>query len=188
MVIITSDQSNLTKRPHRRRTRTVQWYHQVALICTPPNTCLLRPTGIQNPNGILIGSAIFAQLMAECCRTCPDMSFPLKKSCPLSWGDLNRHLIHCSFGPSESTAQTASRSVQPFLQSSLQRVAILYSGPPLLPSKLPLPMGRSGPPSNTWFRGSTESSTQTTSRLVETFCRAQYCDRQTDRQITLVGR
>ena len=114
MAIITSGQSNLKKRPHRRRTRTVQWYHQVALICTPQNTCLLGPTRIQNPNGILIGSAIFAQLMAECCRTCPDMSISPKKSCPLAWGDLNPHLIHGSLGPPESTAQTASRSVQPF--------------------------------------------------------------------------
>ena len=48
---------------------------QVAPVCTPPNTCFLGPTGVHNPNGILISSAIFAQLMAECivrhARACP---------------------------------------------------------------------------------------------------------------------
>ena len=33
-----------------------------------------------NPNDISIRSAIFAQLMTECRRTCPGMSFPLKIS------------------------------------------------------------------------------------------------------------
>jgi len=33
---------------------------------------------VQNPNSISIGSAVFAQLMAECHWACPDMSFPLK--------------------------------------------------------------------------------------------------------------
>jgi len=56
------------------------------------------------------------------------------------------------FGPSESTTQTANRSVQPFLHSSRQKVPILYDGRPY-PPELPLPAGRSGPPSNTWFLG-----------------------------------
>jgi len=36
-------------------------------------------------------------------------------------------------------------------------------------------------PSNTWFVGPPEFSNQTTSRSVQPFCRAHYCDRQTDR-------
>jgi len=47
------------------------------------------------------------------------------------------HLIHAFLGPAESTSQTASRSVQPFLQ----RVPILYNGPPISPSKLLLRIG-----------------------------------------------
>jgi len=34
-------------------------------------------------------------------------------------GDLNAHLIHGSLDPPKSLTQTASRSVQPFLQGSL---------------------------------------------------------------------
>jgi len=36
-----------------------------------------------------------------------------------SHGDLNPHLIHGPLGPAKSSIQTASRSVQPFLQGSL---------------------------------------------------------------------
>ena len=45
-----------------------------------------------------------------------------------------------SFGPPESTTQTAYRSVQLFLHSSRQKVSILYNGRPF-PRKLPLLMG-----------------------------------------------
>jgi len=42
------------------------------------------------------------------------------KNCPFPWKtDLDRHLIRGSFDFSESSSQTASRSVQPFLQGSL---------------------------------------------------------------------
>jgi len=41
---------------------------------------------------------------------------PFPPNCPFPWGNLNRHLTHDSLGPSESSAQTASGSVQPFLQ------------------------------------------------------------------------
>ena len=44
-----------------------------------------------------------------------------------------------SFGPLESTTQTANQSVQPFLHSSRQKVPILYNGRPCTP-QLPLPM------------------------------------------------
>ena len=54
-------------------------------------------------------------------------------------------------GPSEPTTQTASRLVQASLQRWPQSVPILYNGTPLPPSKLPIPMGRCGPLSNTWF-------------------------------------
>ena len=36
------------------------------------------PIRVHNPNGILNGSAMFAQLTAECRQACPCMSFPLK--------------------------------------------------------------------------------------------------------------
>jgi len=41
------------------------------------------------------------------------------KNLSLPMGDLNPHVIHGPFGPPKSSTQTASRSVQPFLQGSL---------------------------------------------------------------------
>jgi len=76
----------------------------------------------------------------------------LSPNCPFSWGDLDSHLIHDSLGHSEPTVRTVSRSVQLFLHRWPQSVPILYNGRPFTP-KLPLPMGGSGLPSNTWFLG-----------------------------------
>ena len=54
--------------------------------------------------------------------------------------------------------QTASRSVQPFLDSFGQITAecpIIYNGTPLSPQNYPFPWGI-WTPSNTWFRESTQ--------------------------------
>ena len=68
--IKTSGQSNLTNRPHRRRTWTVVpiLYNGLLIapqncpfpwgIWTPSNTWFLGPTRVLNPNGISIGSAV----------------------------------------------------------------------------------------------------------------------------------
>jgi len=70
-------------------------------------------------------------------------------------GDNVHPLTHAySLGLPEYIPQTASRSVQAFLHSSRQGVPILTPVCPS-PSKLPLRMGRSRPPSNTWFLGPT---------------------------------
>jgi len=73
---------------------------------------------------------------------------------PLRMGDLDPHLIHASLQPPRSASRTAPQLVQPFLHSSRQKSPILYNGPPLFSSSLPLCM-RSEPPSNTWFLGPT---------------------------------
>ena len=91
------------------------------------------------------------------------------KNCPFAWGNLEPHLTHGSFGPIECSTEMASRLVQPFLHSSPQRVPILYNVPPLLSSKLPLPVGDLDPHLTHGSLGPPESSTQTTSRSVELF-------------------
>jgi len=63
---------------------------------------------------------------------------------PLSWGS-GPHLIHAFLDPPKSITHMASRSVQPFLHCSRQSVPIIYNGPPLSLSKLPLPMERCTP-------------------------------------------
>jgi len=60
----------------------------------------------------------------------------------------------CSLDPQESTSQTPSRSVQPFLHSSRQRVPILSNVPPFPPQNRPFARG-SGSTFNTWFLGLT---------------------------------
>jgi len=47
-------------------------------IWTPSNTWFLRPTRVHKPNGIWIGSAVFAQLTAVRRWRCRGMPFPLK--------------------------------------------------------------------------------------------------------------
>ena len=41
----------------------------VAPLRTPPKACFLRPTRVQNPNGISIGSAVLGDRFALCYRT-----------------------------------------------------------------------------------------------------------------------
>ena len=63
---------------------------------------------IPDPNGILIGSAVFAQITAEYRYTLQLLApFPLKTT--PSHVDLDSHLTHDSLGPSKPTTQTASR-------------------------------------------------------------------------------
>jgi len=84
------------------------------------NTCFLGPTQVHNLNGISIGSAIFAQMTAQCPYTVQWATpSPLKIAPSHPMGDVNPHLIHGSLGPPESSTQTASQLVRPFLRGSL---------------------------------------------------------------------
>jgi len=127
---------------------------------------------------------------AQPARECHVLSL---KIAPLHRVILDPHLIRDFLDPPESSTQTASRLVQPFLHSWPQNVPILYSrlGRPF-PLKIAASCGGSGPPSNAWFLGPTRVLTQMASRSVQPFCKAQYGDRQTDRstdipRTTLLG-
>ena len=77
---------------------------------------------------------------------------------------------HCntrSLDSPNSAYQTASRSVQPFLHSSRQRVAILQNGPPIFLLKNAPSHGGSGPHLIHGSLGQPESSTETASRSVQ---------------------
>ena len=50
-------------------------------------------------------------------------------------------LNKCFLGASESTPQSAYRSVQPYLRNSRHSVVILYNGPPIPPQNFPFPWG-----------------------------------------------
>jgi len=81
------------------------------------NLCFLQPTWVHNPNGKFISLAVFAQLTAESPYTYNGLFFPPKL--PSRWGYLDSHLIHDSLGPPQSSTQTVSQSIQPFLQGWL---------------------------------------------------------------------
>jgi len=81
----------------------------------PSNTWFLGPIQAHNPNGISIGSAVCAQMTAECPHTLQWDSPYLFKISPSEWGSGP----HGSLGPPKSSTQMVSRSVQLFLQRSL---------------------------------------------------------------------
>jgi len=84
---------------------------------SPSNTWSLGPTRVFVQNGMSIGSAIFAS---------SPYSVPLLYNVPLHFPKnffsllRNRvqHLTHGTYGQPESSSQTASRSIQPFLYGS----------------------------------------------------------------------
>jgi len=72
-----------------------------------------EPTVQTASRSILIDSAVFAQVTAECPYTLQwDTLSPLKIA--PSHGGSRPHLIHGSLDPPKSSTQTASRSVRPF--------------------------------------------------------------------------
>ena len=94
------------------------------------------------------------------------------KNCPFAWGNLDSHLIHCSFCLPEPKCKTASLSLQPFLHSLPHSVPLLYNGPPLPSQNCPFPWADLDRYLTHGFSDPLESWTQTTSRSVQPFCRA----------------
>jgi len=79
------------------------------------NTWCFRPIRVHNPNGTSIGSAVFAQMTAECLYTLQwFVCFPSKLPLPMLAS--GPHLIRGSLGPPKSGTQMATWSFQPFLQ------------------------------------------------------------------------
>jgi len=62
----------------------------------------------------------------------------------LRQSNVHPYLTHCSLDPPDSASHSASRSVQPFLQGSRQRVPIFYNQSPFPPQNYPFAWG-SGP-------------------------------------------
>ena len=109
------------------------------------------------------------------------------KNCTFAWGDLEPHLINGSLGPPASKSQTAPRLVQPFFGKA-HGTELLYfrtdhSFPPLLKEDMNphLIHGSLGPQSH--MNPELKWHLDRLSR----FCRAHYCDRQTDKPRYSVG-
>jgi len=101
-------------------------------------------------NGISIGTAVFAQLIAECSYTL-QWAAPSHENCPFPWGiwiPSNAWF----FGPIRAHKPNGISIGSAVLYSSPQSVPILYNGPLKIG---PFPWGDLDPPSNTWFPGPT---------------------------------
>jgi len=155
---------------------------------TPSNTWFLGTIWAYNPNGILIGSTVFAQMTAKCPYTL-QWDAPSPSKLFLSMGDLQPHLIHDFLGPPEPITQMASWSVQPFLHRWPQSVPILCNGTPLPPQNCPFPWGDLDSHLIHGSLGQSKSSTQTASRSLLPFlqCSLVLTDRPTDRPRYSVG-
>ena len=73
-------------------------------------------------------------------QACPGLATHHPQGCPFTHGDLYPHLGHGCFGPLESTSQTASRSVQPFLHVVAESPYTLQWAVTFALSKLPTVM------------------------------------------------
>jgi len=115
VVTITSGQSDLTKRPHRCCTWMVQHGYSPGWASVhPANTWFFGPTQVtrvHTPNGISVGSAVFAGL--------PDIDGSVVFA---SLHQCAPHVTHASLGQPESTTKMASRSVQRFFHRSWRSV------------------------------------------------------------------
>ena len=152
---------------------------------TPSNSWSLGPFWSQNPNGITIGSALFAQVTAECSYTLQWV--PLSpKNCLFPW-EIWTPSNTWFLGPIRTHNRNGVSIGSPVLHRWPQIVPILWNWTPLYPSKLPLPMEESRPSSNTCFPGQPESSTQMASRSVQPFLQDSLVW-ETDWQTTLLGR
>jgi len=75
------------------------------------------PDSIPKRYRVAISSVVLAQLTAEGCYTL-QWAEPFSLNIAPSPGESGPHLMRGSLDPPESTTQTASRSVEPFLQGS----------------------------------------------------------------------
>jgi len=95
----------------------VQWYSTGGAIVHPIYMHdSLGPSDPKTQTDILIGSAVFAQLTVECPYTLLWLAPFRPRNCPFLWENMDPHLIRGFLAQPEPTTQTASRSVQPFLQ------------------------------------------------------------------------
>jgi len=113
VIIITSGQSNLTKRLQHRRTWTVQWYSPGGASVHP-----LIHASFGLPESKTQATFWPVQSFLHSSRQSVAILYNRQPINPFH-GDLDLHLMCGSLDPSEFSTQTASWSVEPFLQGSL---------------------------------------------------------------------
>jgi len=134
-----SSSDSLPRKPTPRIKQCVASYHTTKIIahrmpviatCVPKCAAMATSLGTSGPpsNTWSYGpSKPTTQTASRFSRFCTDdrrvsplqWDAPPPKKLPLPWGICDGHLIRGSLGPPESSTQTASGLVQPFLQGSL---------------------------------------------------------------------
>ena len=118
LIILTSDYSNLAKWPHRRRTCTVQW-RGGATVQSHLIHVSVGPSESKSQTACRSVQPFFAKLTAESrLYSGPRVLFSALKLALLVRGSGPASITWFLLEP-KSSIQTTSRSVQPFLQSSL---------------------------------------------------------------------
>ena len=122
----------------------------------PSYSWFLGPVRVHNPNGIIIAVQLFSHRWPQSVSILYNGRPFTPKVAPCHGATGPPNLIRGSLGQPESSTQTVSRSVQPFLHRWPQSVHILYNGTPISPLKIAPSHGGSGRPSNTWSLGPTQ--------------------------------
>jgi len=140
------------------------WRHLANTI----KLCFLRPTGVHNPNGKSIGSAVSAQLMAESAYTLQwGDAFP--QNCPFSWGGIGTPIYFMIPRGRPSPKSKLHHDRFSYFHIGDRSVPIPYNGTPLSPLKIAPSHGGSRPHVIRGSLGPPESSTQMASRSVQPF-------------------
>jgi len=130
----------------------------------------LGPPESITQNGILISSAVFAQLTAECCYTL-QRAAPFPLIITPSHGGSGPHLTHDSLGPSEPTTRRASQFGSDVFAQMTGEWPYTLQWDATSPTKLPFPMDVWDVDPNLIHSslGPPESSTQTASQSLQPF-------------------
>jgi len=133
------------------------------------NLCLLRPTRVYNPNGKSTGSAgpfvHSSRHKVSILYNGPHFSQKLPFLMGI-WTPCNTCFLEPTRVRNPNGIWIGSAV---FSTAARPSVPILCNGTPLFPSKLPIPVGGSGPHLIHGFLGPYKSSTQTASRSVQPF-------------------
>ena len=133
------------------------------------------PTPLATPNDSSIAVSISTQRRNKVpigYNGTPQIHTP---NCPFPFDDHHQNLIHPYRYRPHSPPQTASGSNQPFCHKARNKVPICYNGTRQIhPPKLPLPLGRSPPKSNTSIPSPIPLTTPTASGSNQPFCHKAY--------------
>jgi len=145
------------------------------------NTCFLVFTGPSVPNGISIGSAVFAQRTADSPYTTMGAAFP--QNCPFPWEIWTPCNTQYMITWANQTHSPNAMSIALCFCTAHRRLSLYFTTDRTFRPENCLFLWGTWTPSNVWFLGSHRVRNPNGISIGSAvFCSAHYCDRQTDRQ------